>query len=73
MFREWGALGLRGAFLSEPFVRRKSPPVAFIILVIFLIAVVCLFWKEKQKKRRLYRVSKMRGEEVVADNWSQTE
>lgn len=56
VFRKWGALGLRGAFSSEPLVRRKSPPVVFVILVIFLIAAVCLFWKEKQKKRGLQSV-----------------
>lgn len=43
VFRKWGALGLRGAFSSEPLIRRKSPPVVFVILVIFLIAAVCLF------------------------------
>lgn len=56
VFRKWGALGFQGAFLSKLLVRGKPLPVAFLVLVIFPIAIVSLSWKVKQKKRRLQSV-----------------
>lgn len=63
-FRKWGVLGLQGAFLSEPPFRRIPSPMAFFILVIFLIAIACLFWMEKNRRRGDYRVSRMKTEEL---------
>lgn len=45
-----------GVLLSKPLIRGKPSPVAFVVLVIFPIAIVFLFWKVKQKKRGLQTV-----------------